>query len=80
MSTRQIVTNVWKNCNAHLQDQAVEEETPLFLIFQKVSNSLPADMAYHSRRLEFSATVMQEPQISQKMFTYAAYECTKYII
>lgn len=45
MSTRQIVTNVWKNCSAHLQGQTVQEETPLFLTLQKVSKSLPADMA-----------------------------------
>jgi len=45
MSTRQKVINVWKNCSAHLQGQTVEEEMPLFLTLQKVSKSLPADVA-----------------------------------
>jgi len=45
MSTRQIVTNVWKKCSAHLKGQTVREETPLFLPLQKVSKSLLADMA-----------------------------------
>jgi hypothetical protein len=52
MSTRQTVINVWKNCSAHLQSQTVQEEIPLYLTLQKVSKSLPADMALHPRGLE----------------------------